>query len=511
MKRHVYFFLLFAIAFTSCKKDRVTDVSVTSTGTGGSTGGSTASNDDLLKDSVYMYAQEEYLWNDALPSASVFNPRQYTGSSTVAALQAEVDALSQIKINPSTGKPYEYDTQYPGTSKYSYVDQGQAATSIGGTGGDFGFFVFYQSSSDLRVRYVIPNSPAATAGLVRGYKVTAINGTTNLAYSSSSDPIITFVGNALSGNSITLTLQKPDNSNFTTTINKGTYTINPVMKYTTITTSSGKKVGYFALKSFTTLANAQAKIDEAFNSFIANNVTEMVVDLRYNGGGAVETSQYIANYLVPAAKSGSLMYTENFNSKLQNDIYPLLAKKYRIDKGDFSVANNTFNFAKKGSLNLSRVFFIVTGGTASASELLINNLNPVMNVQIIGQTSYGKPVGFFGIPLGSRSEYDLYLAEFESRNSAGKADFYQGMVPGGNFAGVVANDDYTKDFGDPTEGLLSRAINYVEKGTFAVPTYQTNSLNDNQVSDRAKANSILDEKLHEFKGAIHTRDLQAIH
>jgi carboxyl-terminal processing protease len=510
MKRIVYLFLLFAVVFASCKKDRITDAGATGT-PGGTTSGSTAANDDLLKDSVYMYAQEEYLWNDALPAASVFNPRQFTGSTTVAALQAEVDAISQIKINPSTNKPYEYDTQYPGESKYSYIDQGQAATSIGGTGGDFGFYVFYQTSSDLRVRYVIPNSPAATAGLVRGYKITAINGTTNLAYTSSSDPVITFVGNALAGNSITLTLQKPDNSTFTTTINKGTYTINPVMKYTTLTTSSGKKMGYFALKSFTTLSNAQTKIDEAFNSFIANGVTEMVIDLRYNGGGAVETSQYIANYLVPAAKSGTLMYTENFNSKLQNDIYPLLAKKYRIDKGDFSVANNSFNFVKKGSLNLSRVFFIVTGGTASASELLINNLNPVMNVQIIGQTSYGKPVGFFGIPVGSRSEYDLYLAEFESRNSANKADFYQGMVPGGNFAGVVAPDDYTKDFGDPTEGLLSRAVNYVDKGTFAVPTYQTNSINDSQASDRARANSILDQKQHEFKGAVHTRDLKAIH
>jgi len=502
MKKIICVLILLAVAFTSCKKDKKTDTQ----------------NDsalDLLKDSIYSYAKEEYLWYDALPEASVFNPRQFTGSSDVAALQAEIDAFSQLKLNPTNAnRPYEYDPNYPGTAKYSYIDEGQAATSIGGTGGDFGFSVFYNAYNDLRIRYVYPSSPASTAGIARGYKVTAVNNSTDIYYNPNSadpnsDPNLLSVVKALGGNSITLTVQKPDNTTATVTINKGSYTINPVIKYSVIATGSGKKVGYFAFSRFTVLTNAQAKIDEAFAFFAANNITELVVDLRYNGGGAVETSEYIANYIAPASKNGTRMFTERFNNKLQAGTYPLLAKKYSIPNGYFSLANNTYNFAKKGTLNLNRAFFIVTGSTASASELLINNVMPALpgGVQLIGRTSYGKPVGFFGIPVG---KYDLYISEFESQNSQGKADFYQGMVPGGNFAGVTANDDVTKDFGDPAEGLLARAINFIEKGNYTVASLSTLSVTP--TADQTKlrdANMLLDTK-QEFKGAVHTRSLERL-
>lgn len=503
MKKNLLYFLLLALAFTSCKKDKDNNNTTTTT----------ADQLNLLKDSVYSYAKESYLWNDALPAASTFNPRQFTGSTDVNALQAEIDAFSQYKINPSTSRPYEYNTSSPGTSKYSYIDEGQAATSVGGTGGDAGFSVFYQSPTDLRIRYVYPNSPASVAGIARGYKVTAINGNTSINYdpnisNSANDPNYVFVVNALSANSITLTLLKPDNTTMTATIARGTYTINPVIKYSVITTPTGKKVGYFAFSRFTTLANAQAKIDEAFNSFMAANVSELVVDLRYNGGGSVETSQYIANYIAPASKTGTVMFTETYNSNLQAGNHPMLSRIYRIATGEFSQANNTYNFVKKGTLNLSRTFFIVTGSTASASELLINNLQPALpnGVQIIGRTSYGKPVGFFGIPVG---RYDMYIAQFESRNSLGRADFYQGMVPGTNFPGVLANDDVTKDFGDPAEGLLARAINFIEKGNYTVASVATQSLRESSV-DQDKLREVNLDLNHDFKGAIHTSGLKRL-
>lgn len=511
MKKILYALFLLAVVFTSCKKSKTEGGDLS-----GGQGTSNATTLDLLKDSVYAYAREEYLWYDALPEASVFKPRQFTGSSDVAALQAEIDAFSQLKQNPnvSPAKAYEYDSSYPGTAKYSYIDQGEAATSIGGTGGDFGFSVFYNAYNDLRIRYVYPSSPASTAGIARGYKVTAVNNSTDIYYNPNSadpnsDPNLLAVVKALGGNSITLTVQKPDNTTATVTISKGNYTINPVIKYSVITTASGKKVGYFAFSRFTVLDNARAKIDEAFNFFATNNITELVVDLRYNGGGAVETSAYIANYIVPAAKDGSIMFTERFNNKLQSDNYPLLAKKYKIDKGYFSLASNTFKFAKKGTLNLNRAFFIVTGSTASASELLINNVMPALpgGVQIIGRTSYGKPVGFFGIPVG---RYDLYISEFESQNSLGTANFYQGMVPGVNFPGINAADDVTKDFGDPAEGLLARAINFIEKGNYTLASVGKFSLNSTTDQDKNRnANMLLDTK-QEFKGAVHTRSLERL-
>jgi carboxyl-terminal processing protease len=500
MKKILSILALFAIIFTSCKKDKGTD----------NGGGSSANTLQLLKDSIYSYAQEEYLWYDALPDAATFNTARFTGSSDLAAMQAEIDALSQIKINPTTSKPYEYDTSYPGTAKYSYIDGGQAATAIGGTGGDFGFGLTYFALDDLRIRYVYPNSSAATQGLARGYKVTAVNDqSVTLTTASNSDPAIVRINSALGGSSIKLALQRPDNTTFTVTVSKTTYTINPVIKALTLTTAGGKKVGYFAFSRFTVLNNASAAIDAAFAKFATEGISELVVDLRYNGGGAIETAQYIDDYLVPASKTGSLMFVEAFNNKLQAGNHPFLSKKFNISTGYFSAAKNTFNFSKKGSLNLNRVFFLVTGNTASASELTINNIKPVLpgGVHIIGATSYGKPVGFFGIPLGTKSEYDLYLSEIESRNSEGKADFYQGMIPGTYAPGIGAADDITHDFGDPAETMFATALYYIDKGSY--PAKASLSLNAPETISLRAANQLIDAK-QQFSGAIHERDLKRI-
>jgi carboxyl-terminal processing protease len=494
MKKALLYFLLLSVGFTSCKKDKESDI-------------------DKLKDQVYAFAQESYLWYDALPSASSFNPRQFHGNSDLDALRAEIDAFSQLKKNPNTDLPYEYSKNDPGSAKYSYIDAGQAATSIGGTGVDAGFSLAYLTPADLRVRYVFPNSPASAAGMVRGYKVTAVNGSTKINYdpnaTNSNDVNYNFVIDALAANSITLTLQKFDGTSITVTITKGTYTTNPVIKSSIITTATGKKVGYFAFSRFTVLTNAAARIDEAFNAFAAANITELVVDLRYNGGGAVETAEYISNYIAPASKNGTVMFTEYYNDKLQSGNHPLLSKTFNnISSGEFSLAKNTVNFAKKGSLNLNRAFFLVTGNTASASEVLINNLAPALpeGIQIIGRTTYGKPVGFFGIPVG---DYDMYITQFETRNSAGTANYYQGMIPGGNFKGKDVGDDITHDFGDPAEGLLAQAIKFIESGAYSTTALRTNSLET--ITDQSRLRDVnlgFDHK--EFNGTIHTRDLKRI-
>jgi carboxyl-terminal processing protease len=247
----------------------------------------------------------------------------------------------------------------------------------------------------------------------------------------------------------------------------------------------GKKVGYIVFNSFTSLENAQPKIDEAFAEFKSNNITDIVVDLRYNGGGYVETSDYLTRLIAPATKNGSLMYSTYFNSSLtglnttakrnasilKNQVRrdPKSNELYNYSQLDYSLDGNAENFKKDGipySLTLSHVFFIITGSTASASELTINNLRPVMDVKFIGTTSYGKPVGFFDIDI---NKYQMYIPEFETKNSAGQGGYYAGMTPGTtDYPGIRDFDDVTKDFGDPTEGLFAHALNYVKTGTFTV-------------------------------------------
>ena len=494
MKKLLYLSLSVVTFFVaSCKKnDSVTAVSPTTT---------TTSAIDQVKDSVFMYAQEEYLWYDGLPTAATFNAHNFTGTSDLAALQSEVNAISQYKKNPATNAAYEYSSSSPGSAKYSFVDNGQTAQVLSGNNGDFGFFpVYYTSYTDLRIRYVNPNSPAFKAGLHRGDLITSIVNVPSLDGNVAAN--ISAINAALQASSITMTLKRNNGTSYTATLVVTNYTANPVMKDTVINTGNGRKVGYLVFSTFTSPANATPQLDAAFDYFIQQGITDLVVDLRYNGGGYVATAEYLDNLIVPASKSGTMMYASYYNNKLQADSYPLLAKKYYINKGDFSVPTNTVVFSKKKTLGISRVFFIVTSRTASASELTINNLIPEMDVQLLGSTSYGKPVGFFAIPITS---YQLYIPEFETKNSAGKGGYYAGMTPASSdYPGYLSNDDVSKDFGDPTENLFSHALNYVTRGTFSIAGQQTNSLSGAAATMSIEQQNQLNEKLndHTFNGMI---------
>ncbi len=504
MKKHLIYLticFLTVISFTSCKKTAPIPAPA---GTSPANPGTAL---DRVKDSIYLFTQEENLWYDALPTYAVFKPRTFTGTTEILGLQKEVDALSQYKINAATSKPYEYDATTPGEAKYSFIDQGGVATSLGGTNGDYGFSPVYIATADLRVKYVYSGSPADKAGLVRGYQIVKINNNSSISYDGTTGTNYKFVTNALfSSTTITLTVQKPDNTTFDATLNTANYTVNPVLKSKVIALGNGKKIGYIVFNSFTVPDNAKTYLNTAFTSFTTAGVTDLVVDLRYNGGGSVATAEYLSNLIVPAAKTSTVMYTEYYNDKLQNDKYPLLAKKYRINPGDFKPANNQAIFAKAGTLNLTRVFFIVTGSTASASELTINNLIPEMNVQLIGNTTYGKPVGFFAIPIGN---YQLYTPEFETKNSANQGGYYAGMTPGSaTYPGVLASDDVSHDFGDVNELLLARAIAYVNKGNYTIAstlTKQSTGSNSKALSEDQVNHIAQDFSRNEVKQMIDNR------
>jgi C-terminal processing protease CtpA/Prc len=466
MRKIFYFLTVIAIiSLAACKKDKP----------GGNTDDnsgppSTGTLLDRIRDSVYLYPKETYLWYDQLPSYKNFQPRNYVSTDTITGLSSEVDHLSQYAINPATRQPYEYYDN-TGSAKYSFIDDGSVSSELGGNGGDFGFSVFYPINTDLRVKYVYPGSPADKAGIKRGYQITKINGRTDLTYDYGG-ATTQFVVNAYAySKTISMTLVRADNTTMTVNLNTEKYTINPVITHRVIDVD-GKRIGYMVFNSFTDTTNAVPQLINAFSTF--GGITDLVIDLRYNGGGSVETAEILDNFLVPASKSGTKMYTSYFNDKLTSDNYTLFKNLYEIPKGFFSVNNQSVNFKKRGSLNLSRIFFIVTGGTASASELTINNLIPQMDVKLIGLTTYGKPVGFYNIDI---NRYQLYMPMFSTRNSANKGDYYSGMTPGSStYDGFADDDDVTKDFGDTTETLLAHAVKFIRKGTYKLSSLQTQSL-----------------------------------
>jgi len=125
-----------------------------------------------------------------------------------------------------------------------------------------------------------------------------------------------------------------------------------------------------------------------------------------------------------------------------------------------------------------------------------------MDVQFIGEKSYGKPVGFFDIDI---NKYQMYIPEFYTQNSAGQGGYYDGFTPGtSTYPGVSDYDDVTKDFGDPTEGLLAHVLNYVKTGTYAVrnQTIQSMQAKYGTFSIAAQTAAAYKMNQHKFTGMI---------
>ncbi|WP_316827746.1 S41 family peptidase [Pedobacter miscanthi] len=487
-------FLMVAVCFTfSCKKSSsnpdengVVETNFLQT--------KTTDRSLLTKDSIFLYAKQTYYWNIGMPGYDTFNPRKYASSQQV---------VTAIRALSSNG----------GKDKYSFLDDGTVAGELGGVGGDFGFSVFFAGTNDLRVKYVYANSPAANQALKRGYQITKING--NSDNINTSDAGLDYVVNAIFGSNatVTMTIVKPDKTVQDVTISKASYNINPIL-YTNTYAVGSKKVGYIVFNSFTT--NSTKLLDDAFTQFANNGVTELIVDLRYNGGGSVQTSENFTNLIAPSSQNGKVMYTTYWTKTMQDQMATILQNQKFYAPGrdgkpeifsyfDYSykptiAAGNQEVFAKRGTLNgLKRVYFIVTSGTASASELLINNLKPVIDVKLVGKKTYGKPVGFFSIRI---DKSDLYIPQFETRNQLNQGGYFDGMTVDKDVA-----DDVTRDFGDPAEKMLAEALYYTANGNFT-SLIKNNTISSTSPLSKNQFDDVSAKMDHEFKGMVETRKLK---
>lgn len=540
MKKSLFVGLFFAATIISCKKTEIPDDNNLKPPTGNNV------YQQTLSDSLYLYAQQIYLWNASLPTYTAFNPRQYAKTDTLAGLRAELLALTRFAKNPENNKPFEQAITYDDSGnpqddnsepKYSFIEKtvdsyNGGVTSFGKSAGRFsnvkmtldgkenemGFILGFipvslsasvkeklpfsnPDSSVAYVRAVTNGSPAYNAGLRRGQIVSKFNGQ-KWSIDNNRSQIIS----ALNANSITLTLYKPSkDSSWDLNITKGLYTFNPVYK-DTVLSINGKNIGYIAFKSFTDLnTNAKAALNQSFSKF--NNLSDIVIDLRYNGGGYVETSEYFCNLLAPSSATNKILFVEYYNQTMQNKQAKLLEKQIIYDVNnnpksqnyfnvDYSISGNTTVVRKEGSFNsnnsITNLYFIVSSATASASELLINSLRPHFASTFIigaafsdnGTKTYGKPVGFFEIRLGM---YSVYMSNFESKNAAQIAETQAGNYYSGITTNLQKLDDIRFDFGDPNELCFLYAIRRITGDNNYIPTKSLKgNISTSDVSPTAK-------------------------
>jgi carboxyl-terminal processing protease len=449
MRRNVLLLgAILSVFFISCKKDD----SVTPPTTPGQTSAA-----DKLKDSVLLYARDIYLWYNNIPQS--FNARGYDDANEI------MEAIRPYSTEPGFSKPVD---------RWSFaVTKAEWDGVSSGISGDFGMGVFFLTNSDLRVSYVERESPAGKAGIRRGWRIKAINGSTNIA-PSNANAIISAV---YQSNSSSFTFTKPTGGDVNITLNAAGYKEHPIF-LDSVYTSGGRKSGYLVFNSFlgdtTEIYNEFSRV---FNRFSAAGVQDVIVDLRYNGGGYVSVQNVLANWLVPNAGNGGVMEVQQYNEK-------------------YNTFNETIKYQKKGSLNLSRLFVIVSQQTASASELLINSLTPYLDVQLVGPSAtHGKPVGFFPIPVG---DWYIFPVSFRTVNKNGDGNYFDGIA-----LDHQVGDGLDKDWGDVNESCLGTVLNFINSGSFARTEVLTQANIKNLSAEVQTGNSLLGAP--KFKGAIGVR------
>jgi len=437
------FFFLFM--FFSCKKDE------------------TVSSDTLKEQTwaseVYTNMKDIYLWNDALPAS--FDATKYPTATKA------LDYLAGLKISTETNEAIDH---------YSFLDKiGNLSSEIsGGTAsGDYGFMITaaYTSSTEVSffVNYVYKNSPAGLAGVARSYQIISVNGSTavhpeanaNGSLVASSTGYTTVVNALFDSSTASFGFKKPDGTTFTVSLNTASYSINSVLCDTVYPNLvNSKKVGYLVFNEFLG-STSQTELTNSITKFQNSGVQSLIVDLRYNGGGSVETCEMFCNLIAPSAANGQIMYSYKMNAALT---------------AYYASTDMVTKFAKTNSFKPTEIYFIVSGNTASAAELLINNLRPYYsgNLFLIGQTTYGKPCGFWATPIGytdtqttTKEGYDLYAVSFEMVNSLNQGGYYSGMTPGTtNYPGVLAYDSYNLSWGNQADLCIAQAINHISTGAF---------------------------------------------
>ena len=378
---------------------------------------------------AFAYLKDWYLWYEHLPA---INPADYESLSSMISAVKYREGETLIDRFSYAVKKTEHEDYYAG-KRYG-----------------MGMSMQRDENNDIFITLVYPGSPAGVAGLKRGQRLLAMNGVTvgeldeNGEYNKEHRGDADFeertdwnnVYNAENKGEAVQFKVLEEGEELETTVYLDDYIGKSVLAYKVLE-NDGVKTGYIHFKSFIT--SSKDELNEVFARFKEENVEQLVLDLRYNGGGLVKIAHQLVNLIAGDKAKGESVIKLIYNSRHteQNTSY----------KGE--VLKNSLSGIKK-------VAVIVSSGTASASEMVINSLTPYVEVSLIGETTYGKPVG-----MNSRDICDQTIVPitFKYANSQDYGDFFLGME-----ADCAANDDFKHDFGDVREEELAASLYYLSNG-----------------------------------------------
>jgi C-terminal processing protease CtpA/Prc len=363
--------------------------------------------------------REMYLWYQTLPD---LDPALYPSP------EAYLDA---VRLRPQD-------------ESFSYVSSAEATSSFYSASQyvGLGFSLQWVRDSRARLAQVFPDSPASEASLARGDYLVAIAGRPieELADPAAFDAAI---GPTEIGVSVEIRWRSQFGEERSAVLTKRAVTI-PTVSQKEVFDVDGLPVGYVHLRNF--VEPSVGALDAAFAEFQARGVTDIVLDLRYNGGGLIEVARHLGSLI-----GGVRTNTQVFVELAHNDKNTFRDRTFRFDD-------------PPQSLDVPRLVVIATRASASASELVIAGLDPFIPVTVVGDRTYGKPVGQYGFEFCDKV---LFPVSFRSRNAAGQTDYFDGLP-----VDCPASDNLDRALGDPAESSLAEALSFLRTGRCSASALQ---------------------------------------